>query len=169
MIAGKSDEIDEGERFVVARRDSTDGNREANAPHRLGKFAAIFCHANRARIGADERNTVRLENSGVVQLHRDVERRLAAHRGKESIRFLFLDHELDELSGDGLDVRPVGELRIGHDRRRIGVDEDDLEPLFLERLRRLGPGIVELGALPDDDRAGADDENAMEVVARRHR
>jgi hypothetical protein len=57
---------------------------------------------------------------------------------------------------------------IGHDGRRIGVDEDDLEPLFLERLRRLRAGIVELRSLPDDDRAGTYYENSVEVGALRH-
>jgi hypothetical protein len=66
---------------------------------------------------------------------------------------LLLENELDELRRDRLDVRPIRELRIGHDRGRIGVDEDDLIPLFLQRLRRLRSRIIELGGLPDDDRA----------------
>src|SRR4029077_1535344 len=81
---------------------------------------------------------------------------------------LFGDDELHVLRRHRLDVRAVGELRIGHDGRRIGVDEDDLEPFFLERLRRLRPRIVELGALPDYDRAGANDQDAVDVGALRH-
>ena len=88
--------------------------------------------------------------------HRDVERRLAAHRRQHRVRPLALDDQLDELRRHRLDVRPIRELRIGHDRGRIGVDEDDLVALFLQRLRRLRAGVVELGALPDDDRPGAD-------------
>ena len=61
------------------------------------------------------------------------------------------------------------ELRVGHDRRRVRVDEDDLVALLAERLGALRPGVVELAGLADDDRPGADDEDLLEVVAARHR
>src|SRR5207302_662149 len=38
-----------------------------------------------------------------------------------------------------------------------------------QRLAGLSPGIIELARLADDDRAGADDENARDVGALRHR
>ena len=102
------------------------------------------------------------------QRHRDVERRLAAHRRENRVRPLLLDDQLDELRRHRLDVRPIRELRIGHDRRRVRVDENDLVALFLQRLRRLRAGVIELGGLPDDDRAGADHENAVQVSSSRH-
>src|SRR3546814_2183549 len=52
---------------------------------------------------------------------------------------------------------------IGHDRRRVGVDEDNAIALLLERLDRLRPRIVELARLTDNDRAGADDEDGLDV------
>ena len=74
-----------------------------------------------------------------------------------------------DLRRQRLDVGAVGELRVGHDRRRVAVDEDDLEPLGAQRLARLRAGVVELARLPDDDRAGADDEDAFEIGALGHR
>ena len=65
--------------------------------------------------------------------------------------------------GQRLDVGAVGQLRVGHDRRRIAVDEDDLEPLGAQRLAGLRAGVVELARLPDDDRAGANDEDRASV------
>ncbi len=41
--------------------------------------------------------------------------------------------------------------------------EDDLVSFLLQRLGGLRAGVVELGCLPDDDRAGAYDEDAVEV------
>src|SRR5919112_1656670 len=90
------------------------------------------------------------------------------HRGEDRVRALALDHQLHVLRRHRLDVRPVGELRVRHDRGRIGVDEDDLVPLLAQRLRRLRPGVVELGRLPDHDRSRADDQDALEVSASRH-
>ena len=67
-----------------------------------------------------------------------------------------------------LDVGAIGDLRVGHDRRRIAVDEDDLEPFGAQRLARLRARVVELAGLADDDRAGADDEHALDVGAFGH-
>ena len=72
-----------------------------------------------------------------------------------------------DLDRQRLDVGAVGQLRVGHDRGRVGVDQDDSEPFVLQRLAGLGAGVVELARLPDDDRAGADDEDACEMSCRR--
>ena len=40
----------------------------------------------------------------------------------------------------------------------IGVAQDHLVALFLQREAGLSAGVVELGRLADDDGAGADDE-----------
>ena len=73
-----------------------------------------------------------------------------------------------DLGRERLDVGAVGQLRVGHDRRRVAVDEDDLEPFGAQRLARLRAGVVELARLPDDDRAGADDEDAFEIGSSGH-
>jgi hypothetical protein len=38
-----------------------------------------------------------------------------------------------------LDVGAVGELGVGHDRRRVGVDEHDLVPLLRSTLHACTP------------------------------
>src|SRR3546814_19574492 len=54
------------------------------------------------------------------------------------------------------------------DRRRVRIDEHDAIAIFLERLDRLRPRIIEFTRLPDDDRAGANDENGGNVGAFGH-
>src|SRR5262249_12944396 len=81
---------------------------------------------------------------------------------------LLLDDLGDDLRGDRLDVGSVGQIRIGHDRGRIGVDQDDPVALRLERLAGLRAGIVELAGLADDDRASANDQDRGAVGALRH-
>ena len=71
---------------------------------------------------------------------------------------------VDELGRDRLDVGGVGELRVGHDRRRVGVDEDDPQALVLEHPAGLRAGVVELRGLADDDRAGADHQDVLQVA-----
>ena len=73
------------------------------------------------------------------------------------------DDLLDDFRRDRLDVGAVRELRVGHDRGRIRVDQHDLVAFFLQRLAGLHAGVVEFAALPDDDGAGADDENFVDA------
>ena len=73
---------------------------------------------------------------------------------------LLRDDLLDHLPGDRLDVGGVGHLRVGHDRRRIRVDQHDAIAFLAQRLAGLRAGVVELARLADDDRAGADDQDA---------
>ena len=84
--------------------------------------------------------------------------------------FLLLAHDdfLDAFGRDGFDVGAVGELRVGHDGGRVGVDEDDAVAFLAEGFAGLGAGIIELARLADDDRAGADDEDGMNVSAFGH-
>ena len=67
-----------------------------------------------------------------------------------------------------LDVGPIGRRRIGHDRGRIRVDQHDLVAFFAQGFAGLRAGIVEFTGLTDDDRAGADEQNAVNVVASWH-
>ena len=79
-----------------------------------------------------------------------------------------LDDLGDDLRRDRLDVGRIRQLRIGHDRRRIGIDEDDPIALGLQSLAGLGARIVELAGLADDDRSGADDEDGFDIRALGH-
>jgi hypothetical protein len=64
-----------------------------------------------------------------------------------------------------LDVGRIGHLRVGHDRRRVRVDQHDAVPLLAQRLAGLGAGVVELAGLADDDRPGADDQDGRALLA----
>ena len=102
--------------------------------------------------------------AALVQRHRHVEAGLAAERRQHRVGPLALDDLGDDLGRDRLDVGRVGEVGVGHDRRRVGVDEDDAVALLAQHPAGLGAGVVELAGLADDDRAGADDEDRVESV-----
>ena len=67
-----------------------------------------------------------------------------------------------------LDVGAVGQVRVGHDGGRVGIDQHHLVAVGPQRLAGLRAGVVELAGLADDDRAGADDQDAVEVVSSGH-
>ena len=113
-------------------------------------------------------DAVLLQHARRVQGHRGVERGLAAQRREQRVRALLLDHLLHELRRDRLDVGGVGEVRIGHDGRRVRVRQDDPVALLAQDAARLGARVVELAGLADDDRPGADHHDALQVGALRH-
>ena len=67
-----------------------------------------------------------------------------------------------------LDIGCIGQIRVGHDRGRVGVDQHDAVALLAQRLDRLRAGVIELGGLADDDRAGAGDQDGVDVGAFGH-
>ena len=94
---------------------------------------------------------------------------LAADGGEQRVGPFLRDDLFEICAAERLDVGAVGQLRIGHDGRRIGIDQDDFEAIGAQGLGGLGAGVIELAGLADDDGAGADDQDAVEVVSARHR
>ena len=85
------------------------------------------------------------------------------------MRAFLLNDFGDGLPAYRLDIGGIRHVRIGHDRRRIGIHQDDPVAFLAQGLACLRAGIVELTGLADDDRAGADDQYAFYVGSFRHR
>ena len=136
---------------------------EADLEHRVLEKLPVLALGDGFGVGPDEFDAVFGENALVVEVHRGVERRLAAEGGEDGVWFFGGDDLFDDLHCDRLDVRARRELRVGHDRGRVGVEQDDGVTLLRQRLARLHAGIVELAALSDDDGAAADEEDFFEV------
>ncbi|MPM28721.1 hypothetical protein SDC9_75249 [bioreactor metagenome] len=134
----------------------------------LLELLAVLAAQDRLDRGADQFDAVLLQHAVVVQRDGGVERGLAAQGRQQGVGALLGDDLLDELGGDRLQVGRVGELRVGHDRRRVGVHQDHPVALLAQHPARLGAGVVELTGLADDDRAGADDEDRFDVGAASH-
>ena len=138
---------------------------EADVEHRLLEERAIFGQLDRRGGRADQLDAMPFQRAVFRQRHRQIERRLPAERRQQRVRALLHDDRLDELRRQRLDIDRVRKLRVRHNRRRVGIDDHQLIPGLAQRLERLRAGIVEFGRLPDDDWAGAEDENFMNVGA----
>ena len=136
--------------------------------HRVAEQLAVFRLVDGFRGGADHLHAELFQNAHAAERQRGVERGLPAHgrqqreTARKDVAFL-LDDLGDDLRRDRLDIGRIGQIRIGHDGRRIGIDQDDPIALGLERLAGLRAGIVELASLADDDRSRADDEDRGDV------
>ena len=90
------------------------------------------------QIGSDQLNAIALKRAVLSQGDRKIQRGLSSHCGQESIGTLFFDHPGDHFRSKWLDISPIRHLRIGHDRRRIGIHENDLVSLRPQRFAGLG-------------------------------
>jgi len=140
----------------------------ADLLHRAAELEPVLGAPDRLLAGADQLDLPEVEHAGALELHGQVERRLAAQRRQEGVRTLDLDDTRERGAVERLDVRARRERGVGHDRRRIAVDEHDLVALLEESPARLGAGVVEFARLPDHDRPRADDQDLAEVVAAWH-
>ena len=148
--------------------------RERRARARRGRccviavleLLAVLGLVDRLARGADHLDAELLEHALAREVERAVERRLPAHRRQQRVGPLLLDDARHHLPGDRLDVGGVRHLRVGHDRRRIRVHQDHAVALVAQRLARLRARIVELARLADDDRPGADDQDAILMSVR---
>jgi hypothetical protein len=86
---------------------------------------------------------------------------LPAEPEQDAVDPLGRDHLLDEVRRQRQEVHVVGELVRGLDGRDVGIDENRVDALFLERLEGLRPGVVELASLTDFQCAGSQHEHAL--------
>jgi hypothetical protein len=157
--ARQADLAQRAERLLDGGGDRAARHLQAGRVHRLAEEVAILGARDGVVVGADQLDAEALERAVLVQRLGQVERGLAAERGQQRVGALALDDLGDRAGQQRLHVRRVGELRVGHDGRRVRVDEDDLVALLLEDLARLHAGVVELGGLADDDRPGPEDHD----------
>ena len=141
---------------------------QADLGHGLVKELTVLAALDGGQVAADHLDAVLVERAVFRQLDGGVQTGLAAQCGQQRVRALFLDYALDKLGGDGLDIGAVGKTRVGHNGRRVGVDQDDLKAILLEHLAGLGAGVVELTGLANNDRARTNNEDALDVSTFRH-
>ncbi len=150
------------------RADRAARHAQADLLHGGAELVAILGAPDGRGVGADHLDLPEVEDAALLELDREVESRLAAERRQQRVGALDLDDASQRREVERLDVGASREVGVGHDGRRVGVDQYDLVAVLGEHLAGLRAGVVELAGLADDDRARADDEDLVEVVAARH-
>ena len=155
-------------RFLHRMRRCRARRAETDLGHRRLELLAILGLVDRLLRSADHLDAEFVQHAILGEVERAVECGLPAHRRQQRIGPLLFDDLFDDLPGDRLDVGHIRHFRIGHDRRRVGVHQDDAVALLTQRLAGLRAGIVEFAGLADDDRASTNDENALEICTLGH-
>jgi hypothetical protein len=144
------------------------GHLQPDGLHRGAEQLAVLGAFDRVQAGADQLDAELREDAALGELHCEVERGLPAHRRQQRVRALALEHARDAREVERLEVRAVGEPGVGHDRRRVRVDDDRPEAVLSQHLQRLRAGVVEFARLADHDRPRADQADALDVVTPWH-
>mmetsp|Transcript_33962 Transcript_33962/g.66956 ORF Transcript_33962/g.66956 Transcript_33962/m.66956 type:complete len:788 (-) Transcript_33962:395-2758(-) len=119
----------------------------------------------------EDLHVVFLEGAREVHVDGAVERRLSAHGHHDAVGLLAFDHLLDKIGRHGQEEDVVGLVRavvvhVGLDGRDIGVHEDHLDALLLERLDGLSAAVVELSRLSDGGPAGSEEQDLLHFRTR---
>ena len=155
--------------FVHRVSDSGPTRLKSDFGHCDLEVFAILCGGDRIGVGTDHlwltRNT---DQPALEQLHGDVETGLTAEGRQHGIGLFLVDDGRQHFPGERLDVGRICKVRVSHDRRRVGVGEDDAVTLFFQHSAGLRARVVKLTRLTNDDRPGADDEDRFDVVTPGH-
>ena len=170
---GKPEIADGGTHLGHRVADGRPRHIPADGPDHVLEDLPVLTAVDRRDVRADQLDPVFLQHAPLVQRDRGVQRGLPAEGGqhgvhREAAGLLVGQHLLHELGVDRLHVGGVREFRVGHDRRGVGVDQGYPDALVPQHPACLGPGVVELARLPDDDRAGPDDQDVLDVGAAWH-
>ncbi len=156
------------ERFVERVGKTGFGHGEADLGHGPLEALAVLGGGNRLGGRADHLHTKTLKGSPLVERHGQIEGGLPPEGRQYRIGSLARHNGLQHLDSQRFDIGAVGERRVGHDRGRVGVGQDDPVALLHEDPARLGAGIIELTRLADHDRPTADHQDAVQVVSPGH-
>ena len=142
--------------------------RFVDSQHRGTELLAVFAHPDPCCRGTQHGYVVLFQKSGFGQFHRKIQTGLAAEGGQQAVNLLIQHNPLDDIDLQRLQIDFVSHIGVGHDRRRVAVDQDDFVPFSFQGAAGLGPCIIKLGSLADDNRSRADDHDFMNVRAFGH-
>ena len=144
------------------------GTRSANGLHDRSELLTVLAALDGVDVRTDQFHSIPFENTGRVQGDGGIQRGLTTEGGQQGVGALFRNDALDVFGRDGLDVGGVGELRVRHDRRGVGVDQDHTQTLVPKHSAGLRARVIEFARLPDNDRSRTDNHHGFNVGSAWH-
>ena len=139
------------------------GRCQPDCLHGFVKTIAILGLIDSILISPDHIDTKFLEHTFASQIQGTIECSLPAHCGQQSIGTLPLNNFGHGPPFHRLDVGRIRHGRIRHDRRRIRVHQNHPVTLFPQGFTGLSTRVVKLAGLPDNNGAGAEDQDTFKI------
>ena len=133
-------------------------NRLVDIFHGFLEECPVFGFFDSRQMRPEELDVIFFQDTGVSQFDSHIQADLAAKGSQQAVRPFFFNDFRHVVEGNRFDIDTVGNVFVGHDRRRVAVDEDDFQSFFLQGAAGLSAGIVEFSGLTDDNRARTDNE-----------
>ena len=165
---GIADGLSSGNALLHGIGDLRREHRLAQALAKLLEQFPILRLLNRFAGRSQQLHVAFLQNALLFQLHGKIQSRLAADAGDDGVRPLKADDTGDIFQRQRLHVNLVRDGGVGHDGRGVAVAQNDLVALFFQGEAGLRAGIVKFRRLTDDDGAGANDQNFLQIGTFRH-
>ena len=145
--------------------------RQHRFTERLAQFLeqfAILGLLDTFERGAQNLDLTLLQYALLGQLHGQIQTRLTAQSRHDGVRTLVADDFGHIFQRQRLHVDLVGDVRVGHDGRGIGVHQNHFVTLLFQSQTSLRTRVVELGGLTDHDRPRADHHYFLDIRSLRH-
>ena len=128
----------------------------------------VLCPFDTAAAGSQQFGAAFPQYALFLQLNGKVQAGLSADSRQDGVGALIADNFGDVFQRQRFHIDLVRNGGVGHNGGGVGVAQDNLITLFPQSQTGLCAGIVEFGGLTDDNGAGADDENFVNIGSFRH-
>ena len=136
--------------------------------HGILKQLAVLGTVNGVRLAGQQAHAAAVQKAAAGQFHGKVQAHLAAQIGQNGVRLFLFNNAFHNFGGQRLNINMIRNIRVRHDGGRVGVDQHGLNTLGFQSTAGLRAGVVKLGSLTDDDRAGTDNQHLFDSRIFRH-
>ena len=106
---------------------------QADLQHGLLERFTPFGFRDDVFFGTDQFAIQLFQNAASCQIHGDIQPRLPSQRREQRVGTFFFDDFGHHFRRNWLDISAIRHIGIGHDGRRIGIDQNDAVAFFFER------------------------------------
>ena len=124
--------VTESDCFLNAVNDDTLRNRLMDFLHQGPEHLPVFSLVDGLQIGAEDLHPEFIQDPVIVQIDDQVQAGLPAQRSKDGVRTFLENNPFGGFKRQRFDIDPVRNGRIGHNRGRIGVDQDNFVALLTQ-------------------------------------
>ena len=150
--------------FINAVSDFAARHLDTELLHLVFELDTVFAAFDGIDLDADNFYVEFIQNACFRKLRTEVEPALTTKVWQEGVWTFFFDDLSEAVNIQWFDVGDVSDIRVGHDRCWVRVDQNDLIAQLFQRFACLGTRIVKFTCLTDNDRAGANDHDLMDVL-----